>query len=116
MRRVQTIERQRAAAEEDRVRAKQGKAAAEADRVNAADLRTLLDGIRQEREALHAAEAERVASEQKRVLAEVQREAILTSLRETAETLDAAAAKMKGVEEMRQALYSLVGTTRNERQ
>lgn len=96
-------------AEAARTRAEERRAAAELRREESEGQRQLLERIRAEREELReASEATRAQREDNRHAAEDVRQTILEALRETADSLDATAAQMKAVEDMRQALYKLI--------
>jgi len=63
-----------------------------------------------------SAEADRARSEANRVSAEGTRDIILDAVQSAAESLDATAAQMKTVEDMRQALYKLIKKPIDKRQ
>ena len=88
-----------------------------ARRAHAERRREASERKREQRESLReAAEAARVIREQSRVAAELERTKILESLRESVDSLVAASAQMKAVEDMRQTLYKLVGNTKKDTQ
>lgn len=98
-----------ASAEDARNDAEKRREAAELRREQAEGHRELIERIRCEREALReASETVHALNEKNRVAAEAVRQTILNALRETADSLDATAAQMKAVEDMRQALYKLI--------
>lgn len=114
---LSSAESRRENAELRRESAEQTRLASEETRVEAEGHRQLVESVRQQREILREqAEAIRHISEMQRVEAEATRRTILEAMQATAESLDALTARMRDVEDMRQALYQLVGQTKNDRQ
>ena len=103
--------------EASRTQAEQRRELAERKREKAEGQRQLLETIRREREGLReAAEAARVIQEEQRAASDADRRNILEALRDSADSLEATSAQMKIVEDMRQALYKLVGQTKKDTQ
>ena len=103
--------------EAGRTHAEQRRELAERKREEAEGQRQVLETIRREREDLReAAEAARMTEEEKRVASDAVRQKILEALRDSADSLEATSNQMKIVEDMRQALYKLVGQTKKDTQ
>lgn len=103
--------------EASRNQAEERRELAERNRERAEEQRQILESFRREREELRdAEEAARVVREANRVASDIERGKILAALRENAENLASISVQMKAVEDMRQALYKLIGNTKNDTQ